>query len=138
MPTLAQLRDRVDTFVSNHWSTVVARQENYRANKGQYWQGLLTHTNIPNHLSGGFADAIADRLNINPTDQFENWKNVFPEWDGVALPAALQVDVYDGPSGKGWTITVWVKFNGTIYTRTVNVGPENWRAKPWDVFTPEE
>lgn len=131
--TLAQARDRVDTWLANHWPNFVARQENFRANRGRYWQGLLTHTSIPNHLSGGAADAVADRLSVHPTDQFEDWKTAFPEWDGVPIPAAVKVDTYGGPQGQGWCATIYVRFNGTLYSRAQNVGPESYRTYGWRV-----
>lgn len=136
MATLAQLRTRVNTFLSNHWPTFVARQENYFQNRGRYWQGLLTHTIVPNHTNAAEGDSIADRLRINPTDQFEDWIAAFPEWDGVSIPAALKCDVYDGPRGKGYCVTLYIYYNGTLYSRAQNVGPESERTYDWRAEEP--
>lgn len=140
MPTLAQCRDTIDTFVTNRWPTIVARQENFRSNKGRYWQGLPTHTVIPAWLSNQDGSALGDRLNISPDDQgaFSTWANVFPEWLTDLLPAQLRVDVYDGPQGQGWTLTATVTHNGNKWRRVVNVGPESNRAQGWTqvVVTP--
>lgn len=130
--TLLQIRDYVDAWLVARWPTVVARQQNYFANKGRYWQGLKTHTIEPSHETN-VVERLADRLDQSPTDQFENWRNVFPEWDGEGLPAAFQVDVYDGPDGKGWVLTVWVRIRGTVYTRAQNVGPQSYRTYGWRV-----
>ena len=132
MATLAQLRIRVDAWLADKWPTVVARQQNYFTNRGHYWQGLKTHTIDPAHTNGSDGDSAPDRLNSNPTDQFENWSNVFPEWDGVPIPCALQVDTYgvaqrneDGSVTvlQGWVATIWIRYNGVLYSRSQNVGP---------------
>jgi hypothetical protein len=133
MANLAQLRTRVDAWLADKWPTVVARQQNFFANRGRYWQGLKTHTIDPAHTNSTEGDSIPDQLNANPTDQFENWSTVFPEWDGVAIPCAVQCDVYDGPEGKGWVATIWIRFNGTLYSRSQNVGPESHRTEAWHV-----
>lgn len=131
MANLAQLRDRVDAWLADKWPTVVARQQNFFTNRGRYWQGLRTHTIIPAHTNGSDGDSAPDRMDDNLTDQYENWRAVFPEWDGVPIPCALQVDVYDGPQGKGWVARIFVTFNGATYTRAQNVGPHSWLTQGW-------
>lgn len=133
MATLAQLRTRVDSWLASHWPAFVARQENYFTNRGNYWQGLLTHSVTPAHTNGSDGDSVADRINIHPTDQFEDWITAFPEWEGMALPAAVKVDTYDGPAGKGYCATIYVRHNGVLYSRAQNVGPESNRTYAWRV-----
>lgn len=131
MATLAQLRTRIDTWVANRWPTIVARQENYRTNRGHYWQGLRTHIGCPAHSNSTDGDKVGDNLESQPTDAFSNWTNVFPEWVSELLPCCLWVDVYDGPSGKGWVANIEVIYNGKTYHRAVNVGPESSRSQGW-------
>lgn len=131
MPTLNQMRNMIDNFVTNKWSTIVARQENFRANRGRYWQGLATHSACPAHASNSDGSKVGDRLNEGPGDQFSTWLNVFPEWLSELLPACVRVDVYDGPEGQGWVLTVEAMHNGTLYRRSQNVGPESHRTKAW-------
>jgi hypothetical protein len=133
MATLAQLRTRVDAWLEDKWPTVVARQQNFFANRGRYWQGLITHSLIPAHTNAVDGDAIADRLNQSPTDQFENWVAVFPEWVIENLPCALKCDTYDGPQGKGYCATIFIRYAGTLYSRSRNVGPESYRTEAWHV-----
>lgn len=131
MPTLTQARTAVDNFVSNRWATIVARQENYRANRGRYWQGLRTHSTTPAWSSAADGSSAGDLLGSHPTDQFEDWLSVFPEWLAEALPCSVQVSAYDGPQGQGWVLELEVIYNGTTYRRVVNVGPEARRAHGW-------
>ena len=131
--TLAQARQKVDDWLADKWPIIAERQNNYFLNRGVYCQGLRTHTIIPAYTSGADGDSVADQLNANPTDQFSNWSNVFPEWEGVAIPCALKCDVYDSPEGKGWVATVYVRYNGVVYKRSRNVGPESFRTKAWAI-----
>jgi hypothetical protein len=136
MPTLNQMRNAIDTFVTNKWPTIVARQENYRTNRGQYWQGLRTHLVDPAHTSSTDGSALADQLNQAPADAFQNWANVFPEWVPELLPACVWVDAYDSPEGKGWVLNIRATHNGTIWQRSVNVGPQSWRTSAWRQVPP--
>jgi len=133
--TLAQLRTRVDAWLADKWPIVVSRQETYFGNHGRYWQGLLTHTNIPAHTTASDSDSVADRLTTTPNDQTETWLNVFAEWQLEAFPAAVKVDAYDGPDGKGFVATIFIRHNGTLYSRSQAVGPETWATRAWRVVT---
>ena len=122
MPTLNQARTRANDWLTARWPALVNRQEAFFLAHGRYWQGLITHLVPPNHTSDSYGDSIADRLAIKPSDEAENWIDAFPALEGVNFPAALQIDVYEAPEGHGWVATIWVRFNGTIYSRSQNVG----------------
>lgn len=131
MATLTQLRSRVDNWLAGYWPAVQARQTAYLASHGHYWQGLATTTIVPNHLTAGFVDSVADRLASKPTDQVETWLNFLAELDGVALPAQLTVDVYEAAEGHGYVATVTAQYNGVTYSRSQNVGPQTQRTLDW-------
>ena len=133
MATITQLRNRVDAWLADKWPTVVARQQNYYANRGVYWQGLRTHTIVPAHTNAADGDSVADALDAMPDDAYSNWRNVFPEWDGVPIPCAVSIDVYGGPDGEGWCATIWIRYNGVLYSRSQNVGPDTHRTEAWHV-----
>lgn len=137
--TLASARLKVDTWLTNIWPTITARQDTYFANNGRYWQGLLscagTNT-IPNFTAASDGDAQADNINSKPHYQAESIADVFPSLAGINLPAAFLCDQYVGSLGAGYVVSVFVRFNGTIYTRSQNRGPESWRTASWSVWTP--
>lgn len=139
--TLVQVRNRVNTWLTNHVGGVnglVARQNTYAANHGgRYWQGLITFSTVPNHTPGAAGDARADRLTVRPTDQAESWQDLFPEWDTENFAAAAKINVYDGPSGKGWNLTVFVRYNGVIYHRQKWWGPES-HDFDWTIYDPAQ
>lgn len=137
--TLATTRLKVDNWLTNNFPTVISKQNTYFASHGRYWQGLLsvTSTNaIPNFTTLSDGDAIADNLTSKPHYQVETIAAFFPAFVGVALPAAFLCDQYVGPLGPGYVVTVLVRFNGTIYTRSHNTGPETWREAAWSIWAP--
>lgn len=139
MPTLNQIRTKVDNWLANKWPTIVARQQNYFTNTGRYWQGLRSHAVCPAHTGGAdTGDTAPDRLDDQPDDQgaFSAWSNVFPEWVSELLPACIWIDVYDSPQGKGWVGNVEVTYDGTVYRRSQNVGPESHRTQGWHQVPP--
>jgi hypothetical protein len=135
MATLNQVRTRVDNWLAEKWPSLVARQDNFFINRGRYWQGLRTHTIVPAHTNGADGDSLCTELDAQPNDAFSNWRNAFPEWATEPIPCALQCDVYDGPLGKGWFATIWIRYNGTLYKRSRNVGPESEHTQAWAVVT---
>ncbi len=137
--TLIQVRNRVNTWLTNHVggaNGLVSKQNAYAASHGgKFWQGLITFTAIPNHTASTAADAPADRLTAHPTDQTNSWHDLFPAWDSETFPAAAKIDVYDGPSGKGWFLTVFVRYDGVTYARRKWWGPVT-NDYDWRVFDP--
>lgn len=96
-----------------------------------YFQGLQTHSVLPD----GGNDVAADRLNIHPTDQAEPWTTFGTPLPGP-FPAALTLDVYEGPLGKGFTVTADFTHSGIHWQRTRNRGPESWRETDWREIDP--
>lgn len=138
MPTLAQVRSRVDDKLAQLWGVIVSRQETHYANHGRYWQGLVTHVAAPSHTTATYQDAQPDRLDERPTDVAQGWRDALPEIDGVAVPMALVIDDYVGPEGAGFVATVWACCNTVTYSRSQNYGPETWRTVGWHVVESEQ
>lgn len=124
MATVAQIKAAAEQFRQDHGTKFRNRQETYFAIHNINWQGIISHAVIPD-------DGIAapPDLTRRPTDQVERWQDVFTGANALPAnwPIAIQVDVYDGPSGKGWTITVLATKNLITYSRTWNFGPETYR-----------
>lgn len=132
MPTIANLRNAIDAFLDARWIMIVARQDAYKAAHGRYWQGLSTHMTRPVHTNANDGAKKPDAMSRKPTDQAESWMDRFPEWANLDLPASVAIDVYEAPGGQhGWTLTLEVLHNGTLYRRVRNVGVETHREKAW-------
>jgi hypothetical protein len=138
MATLAQVRTRINDFLTARWPALVNMQDSYFSSKGRYFQGLWTHTAQIDQTTDN--DTLADRLDDKPTDQTHSWRDrIGNALDATLFPARLRIDVYDGPRGKGWVATVQMKYGGILYERSKNVGPETYRTQPWrDVSTGTE
>lgn len=130
--TLGQIKTAIENFRDAHAAKIVAKQEAYLAAHGTYWQGIIT----PATPSDDGASLAAD-YTLKPTDQPTSWADVFSGVDALPanIPAQARMDVYNGPLGKGWTITLLGTKNGVLYWRTWAVGPETWRAQDWSSCT---
>lgn len=124
--TPAQIRQAVDDRLSQLWTAIQNKEANYAANHGgKFWQGLRTMSFTP----ADGATALPDIGQTCPTDQpGQPWPNAILT---TAMEMALQIDVYDGPAGQGYQATVWVTIAGNTWTRTAQVGPEDWRTQGW-------
>lgn len=136
MPTLVQVRNLVDSRLTALWTgQVVPRQAAYAATHGgRYWQGYRTFviTSLPNNPSDANPTVleVTPVLNTHPTDQPETWIDQGMNLEAT-IPMALQMDVYDGPLGRGYVGTVWARWNGNTYSRAQQFGPETWRTFAW-------
>jgi len=66
-----------------------------------------------------------------PTDVAENWDDAL-----IAAPPAgydCWVDVYDGPSGKGYVVWYETTRGADTIRKALNYGPETYREQDWTV-----
>jgi hypothetical protein len=134
VPTLAQTRNAVDARLADLWTNqIVPRQAAYAAaHGGRFWQGIVIADldALPDNPTGtGEVAEVVPDLTRRAADH--------PSWQaanvnlGATVPMALAIHTYDGPQGRGYVGQVWVRHNGTTYTRAQNSGPEAWRTRPW-------
>lgn len=135
MPTLVQVRNFVDGRLATLWTgQIVPRQDAYFAANGKYWQGVRTTTlalcpNNPSDASPSVLEVVPT-MTVKPTDQAEDWTAAGINL-GATVPMAFEIHSYNGPQGKGYVGIVWARWNGNVYTRSQNFGPETWRTEPW-------
>ena len=102
-------------------------QTEYHAAHGQYFQALESHSTLPDGLEA------PDGLTGSPSDQDANLASL---WVFASLPDELdwsfRVDTYTGVDGEGYVLTVTALLaNGETWTKSVQVGPDAWRAADW-------
>lgn len=131
MPTLTQVQTESNTLITTVQNLMTARQSNFLANRLTYWQGLPTHSAIPSHTTSTWNRLAPDRLNTHPTDQFDDWIAVIPDMVVTPMACAFIVNVYEGPSGKGYELVALFHYNGAPWERHINVGPDLSRNIPW-------
>ena len=132
MPTTQEVLSLIDQRFASEWSRIAAGQTTYFEARGRFFQGLVTHSEVP------AADAAPDRAADHPTDQAESWL------DMGGLPplmrSRLRIDIYEGPRGHGYTVMLEARVaDGTAWSRRRNVGAETereygWRPEPEEVI----
>lgn len=126
----------IDTVIDAYLPKVQGYELNYLDTKGRgYMQALWSHSAPP----ADGALVAPDLLDSQPTDQAETFDDL---WNAVVvadgkIPMRLRIDVYDGPSGRGYVVTVECVVAARTYTRAVNVGNEKWRDVNWTEVKPE-
>jgi len=126
--TVPQIKATIDNFWTNNSAKFVNRQNDYFALHGHYWQGIVTPTTRPDNGATVPADYTK-----RPTDHADTWAMRFSGAYVLpnSLPCQISVDVYDGPLGKGWTVSVYFTKDATLYWKTWNYGPETGRQHDW-------
>jgi hypothetical protein len=125
MPTLQETTDAIDAAFAGLVGSIQQQQEAYRAARGRYFQGLWSHAAPP----ADGASAVPDQLTAHPDYQAESWA------DMQGFPATTQAraccDQYRGPAGEGYVFTMQLLWQGTLWQRAVNFGPEDYRDDGW-------
>lgn len=126
MATKPQIKAAAQAFVAQQLSTIIPVQNQY-FNKGINWQGINTPDTIPNDGA-----TVVPDLTKKPTDQTEAWEDMFTGLTTLDSPwnCQMQIDVYDGPLGKGWTLTARARKDSTLMSKVWSFGPED-RATDW-------
>lgn len=124
MPLPADLQSAADAVLTDLVNQLEIVQSDYITTNGRYWQGLVTHTSLPQD-----GQETVPNPNVHPTDQADTWNNV-----GIVLtspaPIAVEVLAYDGPQGPGYVIIGSLVYDGERWIRSIGVGPE-LRSHSW-------
>jgi len=108
------------TQVTNHQTEFIA------SNPG-YWQGMLNPPIIP---ADGNSETIV--LTLSPTDQPFDWSWIVGHLPSTSI-FSVEVDVHDGPLGKGFTLRGWVSITGDgLYFHSQGIGPYGVTTVGWN------
>lgn len=113
MATLAQIRNKVDTFLADLWTNkIVPKQQAYFALHGRYAQILVSpQVRVAD-------DATAPFTKRPPSD--ENFAADFDFTIATPIPAQLEIHTHARGSEHGFTAHVWVEVLGKVYHRAKN------------------
>ena len=137
-----------------HAGTILAPvQATFVRVHGRYWQGLPSHafppkdgtSFSPTELEKAPHDQQGHRVETgDPERPFAvtpgpmTWRTLaLDKALAAAWPMSLRVDVYNGPSGHGYTVTGTIDIGGALWARTLHVGPELWREHDWQEVSVE-
>ncbi len=131
--TLTEVRDAVNAKLTGLWNFAEAHQVAYAAVHGRYWQGRITGASLRNHLPTDVT--LIEDPKLPDEQQYDGEGNpIYPAvigiagshelgWSGfipeiwVTLPCAFVADEWLSTAGIGWSLTAYVKYNGTVYAR---------------------
>lgn len=134
-PSPESVKAVIDVDLGDLLSKLTGFEVDYFKTNGRFYQALDSHTTPP---ADGALDS-PDKLSAGPTDQTEKaaylWQQLTLD---AALPYSVRVDVYEGPGGWGYAVTVSATLNGEVWARTVNTGPEAYRESAWRLVVPPE
>ena len=129
--SLQTVKDKINTWVSDRWLTLVVRENAHFDEFGHYFQGLPTHAALVEQTDALTGDSTPDAALSSPTDQEWTWKGLIATIESMKLPARLRIDVYEAPEGRGWFATLEVLYKANVYSRTHSgAGPINHDI-PW-------
>ena len=130
-PTLAYYDAQINVLLPR----LIGFQEGYHNATGKHYQALKSHSQAPT------VPIEPDRMSGKPTDQAEDLAYF---WDNEAhlpkkLDWAFAINTYSGPDGDGYVLVVTAALiRDETWTRSVNVGPEEWRSTEWIQVVPFE
>jgi hypothetical protein len=129
MPLSSELESAADSKINALLTQLATIQEDYKIANLKYWQGLQCVDEIP-----ADGNEVPVDSSVKPTDQAEDWDTAGLTLDTTLL-VSLKVHEYNGPLGYGYVVAASVIENGILYSKFVNVGPENHRSKIWAEVT---
>jgi hypothetical protein len=134
MPLIAK-KNQVDAWVGARLPAFRVKQEKWKTDKGEYFQGLISHSVRP----ADDAETAPDQMGPanHPTDRLAAWDDLLnygtpPHINlPASFPAALIFNVYEGPQGWGWECRSEFDYAGLRYSKVWNTGPETGRESDW-------
>lgn len=133
--TLAERQARVDAWLDGEEGGFSAFQASFLSGNGRLCQLLETHSNPP---SGDPLDDAPAEFPDRTTEEAQgvaklSWGEIFPSRISDPLPCSLRCDIYQAPTGWGWTIVATIHDSGTLWERWRHMpgAPESWREQPW-------
>ena len=125
----AALQRRLALAIDPMVGSIRGVQARFFVANGRYWQGLITHDRLPEDEQ----ERVPTQYDRAPTDQPGlTWRSqglpaLFPR----AYPFAIQVHVYDGPTGQGFAIELRIAMGKQVWRRVIQRGPERSREREW-------
>lgn len=124
------ITEKIEAWYFDFEKEIVAKQDAFFKDNKRYWQGLPTHSEVPDQRSATEGNTTADRIDVATTEG-DKWSLFTDLLNSAPIPASVTCNTYKGPKGEGYEIVLFFKHEGLTYTRVFNYGPEEYRAKEW-------
>lgn len=126
--------EALDPYLDKILSNIALFQEAFEKQYGTYAQTVEPHSKetIP---ADGFALYPEPGLETKYPTGGITVTDFYTAAGLTAFPASVRIDVYDGPNGKGYVLIALTKFDGRLWIRAINTGPETTRTTNWQQVT---
>jgi len=122
--TLATAKDNVESWRDSNIQLFIDYQALYQASNDVSWQGLPSHSVIPDGEPG--SEEPWDNGSTFPTGQPVSWDDAFPSLVGVGIPCCLIVDSYGKSSQMmGFILELLIEFEGQKHALTLADGDDS-------------
>jgi hypothetical protein len=125
MPTPSEILGLIDASVNLLLPVLEAGQTQYKLANGHFWQGLPTHSALPE--DGAYAEP--DQLSATATNLAEDWLQV--GYNIGPSRVCLWIDTYDGPVGEGYVLNLALRIEGRQWNRRIAFGPDQSHSSDW-------
>lgn len=124
--TLEEVKQTIDARLAELSGYIEMKQSECIEVFGRYFQALPTHTALP--VGGEITPA--DNLGAQPTDQPFGWNDVggYPLTEPIASTC---INTYCAPAGMGFVVELSFIYDGVVWLKAVNFGPEQERGHDW-------
>lgn len=127
---LNDITTKIDAWYSDFEKEIVAKQDAFFKERKRFWQGLSTHSEVPDQRDTADVGTTADRIDVATTEG-DKWSLFTDLLASAPIPASVTCNAYKGPKGEGYEIVLFFKYEGLTYTKVINYGPEEHRNKDW-------
>lgn len=135
MPTLQQVKNTIDTYLTQFWPLILANQEAFL--EPRFFQGLELLNPLPLYDATTNGAKKSTLLDTKPSDRDVTWNEFnIPGFNKNTLfPCGIQCDEYLGPDGKGWQVLLSFNYDTgaevQLWAKVKQSGPETWREHDW-------
>lgn len=108
----------INGYVFRVYHDMLLIQSHMRKSRGKYFQWQPTMPSPPSYKRDSY---VFERRSAS--DQIGNWRDI--GYLDECAPVQLKCDIYDGPSGAGFIITVRFKIDDQVWKSVLHEGPED-------------
>lgn len=128
--TEQQIKAKGDVIIAGVLAKLATFQGNYLAANGRYWQGIFVLPRVP--VNG---EELPPDLTKKAGGHKDSWADRGFSFVGD-LPVNVAVNEYTSAKVPGYFVECTFRFDGKVWSKTRNVGPETSFEREWHVTPP--
>ena len=113
---MSKLTD-IDLMLDANRSAFRSAQIEHLTQYGRYWQGPVTHDEVP------VSPTHADNQDIAVAQSGVTWRGMLPGLAEAPLPFSAVCDEYQSTSGRGYLMTITTVMDDVTWVLKIDYGP---------------